>query len=197
MYFLLLGVGVGLLSLLPPGPVTVTLVHVAGTSGHRAAIRGALGIATGDLVVAIAAVSILGAGAALPVGLFSGLQLASAALLLGLGLMLALRPGVADAAVARIQRPGRALFALTAFTPTVLGSWIAMLAAMPFAANSSHIALFALGVVVASLLWHPLLGLGAATVGSSITATTRRRLSRAGGVSMAVLGAWLLLAQVS
>lgn len=166
---------------MPPGPVTVALVHLASASGRQPALRGALGIATGDLVLAAPAVAIVVAGTALPDRVFTAMQTVSALALVMIGALMLLAPAVAESTMENVRRPGRTMFLITALTPTVLAAWVAMLGAMPFADDATHLMLFALGVVLASFLWHPFLGMTAARAGRALSGATRHRLSRIGG----------------
>lgn len=197
MNIVLLGVGIGLLSLLPPGPVNLTLVQVGARMGRRPALQGAAGIVGGDSVLGFVSVALLALGTALPANVFSATQVAAASLLIVLGALLALRPAAISNSIDRMQRPRRAFFLLTSLTPTALGSWVAMLAAMPFAADTTRLALFTVGVLVASSLWHPTLGVTAAALGGRLTDRGQIRLSQLGGGGMAILGIGLLLQQVS
>jgi threonine/homoserine/homoserine lactone efflux protein len=196
MNIVLLGIGIGFLTLLPPGPVSLTLVQVGARLGHRPALRGAFGIAGGDSVLALVAVGIVGLGAALPQSVFSTAQVVAAALLILIGAALLVKPDVAASSIDRIQRPGRTLFLLTSFTPTALGAWIALLAAMPFAADTARLGLFAVGVVIASCLWHPALGALASTLGARLSDRGQERLAQSGGVTMGVLGIALAARQL-
>ncbi len=196
MNIVLLGVGIGLLTLIPPGPVSLTLVQVGARLGHRSALRGALGIASGDVVLGITAVAIVGVGAALPTSVFAAAQAVAAAMLIAIGVVLLARPAAVAASIDRIRRPGRTLFLLTSLTPTALGAWIALLAAMPFAGDSRQLGFFALGVVVASCLWHPMLGALASTVGARLSDRGQLRLSRVGGIAMGAVGLALVTSQL-
>ena len=196
MNVVLLGIGIGLLSLLPPGPVNLTLVQVGARMGRRPALRGAAGIVGGDSVLGIAAVALLTLGTALPARVFSTTQLVAAALLIALGALLALRPTAISDSIGRMHRPARTFFLLTSLTPTALGSWIAMLAAMPFAADTTQLALFTVGALVASTLWHPTLGFAAAAMGAKLTERGQIRLSQVGGAGMALVGFGLLTQQI-
>jgi len=195
MNIVLLGIGIGLLSLLAPGPVNLALVQFGARRGRRPAMRGALGIVGGDSLLGVASVLILGMGAALPARVFSTTQIAAASLLIALGALLALRPTAVSASVERMHRPGRSFFMLTSLTPTALGGWIAMLAAMPFASDMTQLALFTMGVLIASSVWHPALGLAASELGNRLTEGGQQRLSQIGGLGMALLGAMLVLHQ--
>lgn len=196
MTFVLLGIGIGFLTLVPPGPVSLTLVQLGARRGRTSAMHGALGVASGDFVLAWVAVAVVGAGATMPGMAFTLGQALAAATLVGLGIALLLRPTLIDGSVDRIQRPGRALFLLTSLTPSALGAWIALLAAMPFADDSRQLALFAGGVVVASLLWHPLLGVLASSLGARLGDSGQARLSRVGGLMMTLLGIALVASQL-
>jgi len=160
------------------------------------ALHGALGVASGDFVLAWMAVAIVGAGAALPPLAFAVGQGLAGATLIALGLAMLIQPGLVDGPIERIKRPGRTLFLITSLTPSALGAWIALLAAMPFANDTRQLGLFAAGVVVASLLWHPLLGAMASSLGARLGDAGHARLSRAGGVFMALLGIALVASQL-
>ena len=197
MDIMLLGVGIGLLSLLAPGPVNLTLVQFGARKGRQPALRGAIGVVGGDSVLGLASVLILGLGAALPAQVFSTTQLAAAGLLMALGALLAVRPSAVSTSVERMHRPARAFFLLTSLTPTALGGWIAMLAAMPFASDMTQLGLFTAGVLIASSIWHPALGLAASALGARLTDAGQNRLSQIGGFGMAALGLALLARQLA
>lgn len=196
MNVVLLGVGIGLLTIIPPGPVSLTLVQVGARLGHQPALRGALGVAAGDFVLAAISVLIVGAGTALPPLTFAITQSIAAAVLALLGIVLLLRPSAAGDSIGRIQRPGRTLFAITSLTPSALGAWIALLAAMPFAHDQRQLSLFAVGVVIASFFWHPLLGAAASRLGSRLNDDGYIRLSQVGGAIMVALAIGLASRQL-
>lgn len=197
MDILLLGLGIGMLSLIAPGPINLSLVQVGARLGRRPALRGAAGIVGGDSLLGVVAVGIVVLGAALPAQLFVSAQVGAALLLVLIGGVLAAKPNIATASVARIQRPGRAFFVLTSLTPTALGSWIALLAAMPFAADPGQLGLFTAGVLIASMVWHPFLGLVSAAIGARLSEFGQRRLSQFGGLGMAALGLALAIQQLT
>jgi threonine/homoserine/homoserine lactone efflux protein len=187
MHHLLLGIAIGFVSIVPPGPVTVTLLQLGARHGRTPALRGALGIAFGDLTVVWLALAIVAAGSTLPPAALLATQVLAAALLIGLGLAMLARPGSCAAVVDRIERPARAFFLITSLTPTVLGAWIALLAAMPFADDVGTLVRFALGAVIASFLWHPVLALMASRLNDQRT-HTQQRLARTGGFAMVAMG---------
>lgn len=187
MHHLLLGIAVGFVSIVPPGPVTMTLLQLGSRHGRTPALRGAFGIACGDLTVVWLAIAIVAAGSTLPPAAFLATQLLAAALLVGLGLTMLARPSACAAVVDRIERPGRAFFLITSLTPTVLGAWIALLAAMPFADDLAMLVRFALGAVIASFLWHPVLAIVASRLVDQ-RSSTQQMLSRTGGIVMVAMG---------
>lgn len=187
MHHVLLGIAVGFASIVPPGPVTMTLLHLGSRHGCKPALRGAFGIACGDLTIVWLAIAIVAAGSTLPPSAFLATQLLAAALLVGLGLAMLARPSACAAVVDRIERPGRAFFLITSLTPTVLGAWIALLAAMPFADDLGMLVRFALGAVIASFLWHPVLAIVASRLVDQ-RPSTQQMLSRTGGIVMVTMG---------
>ncbi|MEM7092352.1 MAG: LysE family transporter [Actinomycetota bacterium] len=196
MEYALLGAALGLIAIVPPGPVNVALIRLAAQRGPRPAIRGAAGIAAGDLTTVSIAVVIVGAGQSLPPTAFAISRLLAAGLLILTGVALLARPSQCDALVDRIERPARTFYLLTSLAPTVLGAWIALLVALPFADDLHALAWFASGVVVASALWHPLLAAGAGATRFRRWATSGGVISRVGGLAMAALGVTALVVQL-
>jgi len=167
MQFLLLGIVFGSLTIIMPGPISVSLVQVATTQGRASGVRAAAGIASGDVVLGTAALFVVSLGAALPHGVFSMLQVATGALLLAFGLMLFTRPAVVGDT--------------------------ATLSAMPFAADRPSLLAFALGMLLVSIVWHPLVGACAGVIGPRLTPTAIQVGTRIGGLATIALGIWSLL----
>ncbi len=185
----ILGIGLGLLVIPPPGPVALTLVEIGMHQGRRKGIEGGLGVALGDVAMLSAAAAIVIAGAALPGALSVALQVASVATLLLVGGLLILRPTAAAALAERVERPLPAMFSFTALTPSVLGVWVAVLNAVPFRDSASALVTFSVGIVVASLGWHLCLAVGASALGDRLTDRRQRQIMRAGGAIMIALAA--------
>ena len=196
MNIVLLGLGIGMLSLIAPGPVNLSLIQIGARRGRRPALQGAVGVLGGDSLLGAVAVLLIAAGSALPATAFSAAQVGAAALLVLLGMALALRPAAVATSIDRMQRPMRAFFLLTSLTPTALAGWVTMLAAMPFASDIAQLAMFTLGVLIASSIWHPVLGVASSAVGARLSESGQLVLSRAGGAAMAVLGIGLGLSQI-
>lgn len=190
---LFLGFGLGLVFVIPPGPIAVTLVEVGVAQGRAAGARSGIGIAAGDTAAGGAAAIMVASGGALPAAVFDGAQLVSALMLVGLGVVMLARPGVVESFADAIHRPGRTFFLLTALTPTVFGAWLAIIAALPFAAHLPSTAVFLLGAGGASALYHVALGSAAGLFGHHVSGPAMTMVARTGGLGFAVLGGAMLL----
>lgn len=190
---LVLGVAVGFGSLLAPGPVNVALIELGATHGRRSGIRAGLGVATGDVVLAAAAVGLFGLGAALPPAVFEVARVISLLTFAFMGTMLIIRPGAVEGVVVRITRPFLSMFAMTTLTPSAFGAWVALLGAMPFAGDLNALGVFAAGVLVASVLWHVCLGGVAGYFGTGLQSSVRSGLARFGGACMVAFALWAVL----
>lgn len=192
LHTLFLGFSIGLVAVIPPGPVALSLVEVGAQQGRRGGLWGGVGIAGGDAVVASTAAVLVLFGGALPDRFFSATQVVSGLVVVALGLLVALQPDVTHGFARSITRPGRAFFLLTALTPSVFGAWLAMIAAMPFAREPVPVAAFVAGGMAASLGYHLLLGAGAGGIGHRLSPRTLVLASRLGGTAMVGFGLWTL-----
>lgn len=195
MSFELLSLGffVGLIAVLPPGPISLSLLQVSMSHGRRGGARGGLGVATGDLAMASAAGAIVMAGGMVPGWIFSGAQVLSTLVLVLFGGTLVLRPGLCRALTRSIIHPGRTFFTLTALTPNVFGAWLAVIAAMPFADHGPSVVAFVIGTGVASSGFHVFLGTAAGGFGHKMSTRATTLLSRSGGLAMLAFAAWTAL----
>lgn len=185
LQLLTVGASVGLVAVAPPGPITLTLIELGTAQGRTSGIRAGLGVAAGEAAACAGAVAVVGGlGAQLHGSVMAAIQILSAMILLGLGLALVTRPEACRALAVGIRRPGWSMMAFTAATPTVVGTWIVILAALPVGGRIGDLILVATGVVLASLAWHLALGAGAGTVGPLLSGPRRRRFSQAGGLVM-------------
>ncbi len=192
MEIIVLGMVFGMLTVAMPGPISVSLVQVASLQGRSSGVRAAAGIAGGDAILALVAVVVVSIGTGLPSEFFNGAQLVTAALLMGFGVVLLTRPLVVQEKASAVSRPLRTFLLLTSLMPTALGSWLALLSAMPFATDRSALIAFAVGIVIVSAVWHPLLGMSAGVVGPRLTPNLLKVGTRVGGVATLGLGAWAL-----
>ncbi len=193
MLILIAGIVVGLASVMPLGPMSMTIIGVATQQGRIAGAHAAAGVVAGDLFAASAAVALALAGSRLPAGMFVGLQMAAVAVLVVVGLLLIIRTERLSLLANDIERPGSVLFTLTALSPITVGSWLAILLASPFVANPAQLGLFVVGIIVASGVWHPILAMGAASVGPRLSQPLLFRLARLGGACMIGLAAVMVM----
>ena len=193
MLILLTGLIVGLAAVVPIGPISMTVVGVAVQRGRRAGAQAAAGVVGGEVIAAGSAVVLAVLGAQLPPPLFVGVQIVAVAMLVLVGVMLIIRTERLGAMANDLERPGSVLFALTALSPITVGSWLAILLASPFVAQPVHLGLFVAGIIIASGIWHPVLAMGAATIGPRLTQPMLMRLTRLGGICMIGLAAAMAL----
>ncbi|MEM9133937.1 MAG: LysE family transporter [Actinomycetota bacterium] len=193
---LFLGFAIGLISIIPPGPVSLALIEVGATHGRRHGARGGIGVAVGEVVTAALAATVVVVGAGLPASVFAALQVVSSMLILAMGAVLIGRPGAVHAAAVEVRRPGRTLFLITVFTPTVFGAWVAILGALPFAGHATSLAVFVVGGAVASFGWHLLLGSAAGDLGTRLSADALTTATRIGGVGLVAFGLFTLVRQL-
>ena len=186
--FLLLGVGLGAITLIPPGPVSVTLMQVAASRGKSVGLRSGAAIASADVITGAIAVAILGLSTAALPSVASSMNVAATIAMMVMGGLLIARPGGFESLAAGLRRPAPTLFALTALNPLTLLSWLAIIAAVPAANTTPQQAALAAGVMVASYCWHPFLGLVAGRAGQHITASTTERVTRTSGAVLILLG---------
>ncbi len=187
MFAIILGLAIGLLTVIPLGPLSMTIIGVAADRGPVSGIQAALGVVGADVLLGSSTVAVVVAGQTLPGPVFSALQAVSAAVVVGFGFALIVKVRELHRLVGRIQRPAPTLFVMSVVSPAV-GSWLAILLASPFTEHADKLMLFAAGIVVASLLWHSALGALAGHFASSLTQHRLLGLARIGGVSMVGLG---------
>lgn len=190
---LVLGFLTGIVLVMPVGPTSLSLVGVGTQQGRRAALAGAGGVVSADLLLLVVAVRSAGTLAALHP---SALRLVEA--LLGAALLVAAvlgvtRTGELQAAVTRIRRPARALLAVTLCNPMTLVSWAGLVLALPAGLRTDGgLVPFVVGVVVASAVWHAGLALLAGTIGTRLSPAGNRRLVQASCLVLGVIGVVLV-----
>lgn len=193
MEFLLLGIGVGLVTVAAPGPISMSIIQVATVQGRNPGVQAAAGATAGEWLVGACAVLVVSLGANLPGQVFGIAQIITAAVLVLVGLAMLGRPSTVAEHASTIARPARALLAIATLMPSAIGSWVALLAAMPFAGERLSLASFTLGVGLVALVWYPFLGLTAGALGPRLTPRTLRIATRVGGVATLALGLWALV----
>jgi threonine/homoserine/homoserine lactone efflux protein len=192
MTFLLLGLALGAATIIPPGPVSMSLIQVGARGGKQSGAGAGFGVAAGDAVVALAALVIVALGAASSPSIGTALTIAGIGTLVVTGGALLCRPQAVEALALAVRNPGRALFAVTTLTPSTLLGWIAIMAAVPTTSVQARL-LVAIGIIVVSTVWHPLLGMAASGAGSRMSAQGLTIATRCGGAGLIAIAAVLTL----
>lgn len=187
---LLLGLGLGLLAVVSPGPITLALVEIGSSRGRRPGLSAGLGVASADILMSMLALLLVVAGAGLPSSVLSGTSLLSSIFLVTVGIGMAMRPDLGRSLVGQFTHPFRAMFTTTALNPSVFGAWVAIYSAMPFSHDPDRLLVFGGGGIAVSLVWHVLLGGASGTLGSALTDQRRTSLARTGGVAMLAFATW-------
>lgn len=190
---LLLGLSVGLLAVMSPGPITLALVEIGSSRGRGPGLRAGAGVAGADVLMSALALGLVLAGAGLPPSVLSGAQVLSSLFLVTVGIGLLTRPDVARSLVGQLTHPCRSMFATTALNPAVFGAWVAIFTAMPFSQDAERLLIFGGGGIVVSILWHIGLGGAAGSLGAALTEGRRTSLARIGGIGMLAFATWAML----
>lgn len=194
MYFIALGLLLGSAAVASPGPLSLGLIQVAVSQGRGSGRWAGFGISSGDIAMLGGAIAVISAGASMPASVFMAIQIISISYLGFVGLTLVAKPAACAELAANIRRPGKTFFWATTLNPSVFGSWLAVLLAMPFSDDLSKLALFGVGAGFASLAWFQVLGSGAGAFSNRMSPRVVAWLSRAGGIGTLALGAWALSA---
>ncbi len=192
MYFIALGLLLGTISVASPGPLSLGLIQVAASQGRGSGRWAGLGISGGDIAMLGGALAVISAGATMPPFVFLAIQIISIGYLGFVGATLMAKPAECAQLAASIRRPARAFFWATTLNPSVFGTWLAVLLAMPFSDSISQLSLFGLGASFASLAWFQALGAGAGALAGRMSPRVVTALGRAGGIGTLALGAWAL-----
>lgn len=193
MLILLAGLVVGLVALLPPGPITVSMIGLGARRGEAVATRAGLGVAAGDAVLVTASALFVIAGEELPTQLQALVAGASIAFVVIIGLALILRSHQVLELAERVERPFRTFCTVTVASPWVFAGWFAILAASPFRSETGALLAFAFGLLMASALFHFGLGRGAARVGRLLDERRLVAVTRLGGALTIAMGVVLAL----
>jgi threonine/homoserine/homoserine lactone efflux protein len=201
---LLAGLAAGLAIAMQFGAVSLLLVETAVASGPRAGAAAGVGVAAADLVFAVVAAGAGGAVGAVLSAHEAEIRVVGAAALAAVavsGLVTLLRSrqpaaGGADG----LRRPGGGaaathftrFLAITIANPLTIVSFAALATALSLAGPASAAA-FALGVGLASTVWHVALTLTAGHARRWLTPRARRGLAVGGRIAVLAIAAHLAL----
>jgi threonine/homoserine/homoserine lactone efflux protein len=180
---------------IPVGAMAVLVVDAGLTAGFRTGVAAGLGVASADLLYAVVAAFAGAAIAALLEPWESALALASAAVLAGFAVMLALRArrlaaaGPATAPPSRPERTYARFLGLTIVNPPTIALFAAIVVGMGADAlpGVSDRGAFALAVFLASASWQTLLALVGAAAHRHLPDGARVWASLAGAGVIALL----------
>jgi arginine exporter protein ArgO len=107
------------------------------------------------------------------------------AVILGLlGLRTLAGRGAVRTMARRMTRPALTMLAATIVSPMGLAGWLGLALLIPEGSGSMGAASYGMGIILASLLWHTFLGIGAGTAGVLATDRVRHRLDQGSGIVM-------------
>ena len=190
---LLFGFLTGLALVAPIGPVSLTLVGLGAEQGRRAALVGAGGVVAADGLTVPIALGGAGLLAGLDAGIVRDVEIVLGLLLVGVAVLTVVRAEQARSTIASLRRPARTLAAMTALNPLSLVAWSGLALALPSSISTPTLALFGIGLVLASAVWHSSLAAASATFASRLGDRSRTMLTRASGVMMLGIGAVLVV----
>jgi len=181
---LVAGVLAGLTIAIPVGAIAVLLITEGLRNGHRAAVAGAFGIATVDLVYSMVAMVAGGIVTSLMSGHEKPVELIAAAVLLAVGVNGIVRaartsPSVEPGPLPRAVGATYLKFVgLTAVNPATALYFVALAATLgPRVAGAGAAEAFVIGVFLGSVSWQLVLALGSATLGPRLSPGVRRLTS--------------------
>ena len=183
----------GLVLVMPVGPTTLSIVGIGTERGRRAALAGAFGVVTADLLMLPLAVLGAGAVTALSPTVLHSCEVVIGLVLLGIAAVGLLKTEEARVAVSRIRRPAPTLLAINLCNPMALASWAGLILALPDSLREpGNLLPFTIGVVIASAVWHTMLALLAGSLGRRMAEAGRRRLIRISSVALGIVGVVLV-----
>ncbi len=190
---LLVGFLTGLALVAPIGPVALTLFGLGAERGRRAALAGAGGVVVADLVTMPVALGSAGYLAGLDTGVVRSFEIVMGLALVALAVSTIVATDRARAAVAGIRRPARTLAVMTMLNPLSLVAWAGVALALPTSLRApSTLAVFGIGLVLASAFWHSGLAMAAGSFARRLGDGPRTVITRMSGVALLVIGGVLV-----
>lgn len=189
----LIGFLTGLALVAPIGPVALTLFGLGAERGRRAALAGAVGVVLADTLTMPIALGSAGYLASLDSGVVRAFEVVMGLALVALAVSTLVATDRARRAVAGIRRPARTLAVMTVVNPLSLVAWAGVALALPTSLRSpAALAVFGLGLVLASAFWHSGLAMAAGSLGRRMGDGPRTLVTRVSGVVLFVVGGVLV-----
>jgi putative LysE/RhtB family amino acid efflux pump len=189
----LLGFALGVAVVAPVGPISLLLVAIGLERGRSDGIRAGLGVAGADLLLLVVVLASSQRLAGLGDHWQRRIEVALAAGMLIFGLhAICNRDGVTSI-VGRIRRPFRTLLMATVGNPMSLMVWLGLVVTLgsKFGGGAAMLRV-GLGLALASVTWHVMLGAAAGSVGTRLDERTRLIVQRSSGIAMVGLAAALV-----
>jgi threonine/homoserine/homoserine lactone efflux protein len=190
---LLVGFLTGLALVAPVGPVALTLFGLGAERGRRAALAGAGGVVLADSLTMPVALGSAGFVASLDSGVVRTFEVVMGLALVALAISTIVATDRARQAVAGIRRPVRTMAVMTIVNPLSLVAWAGVALALPTSLRSpAALAVFGLGLVLASAFWHSGLAMVAGSIARRMGEGPRTVVTRVSGVVLLVVGGVLV-----
>ncbi len=191
---LLVGFLTGLALVAPIGPVSLTLFGLGAEQGRRAALAGAGGVVLADSLTMPVALGSAGFLVSLDPGVVRGFEVVMGLALVALAVSTIVASDRAREAVAGIRRPARTLAVMTLVNPLSIVAWAGVALALPTSLRSpAAMAVFGVGLVLASACWHSGLAVAAGSLARRMGDGPRLVVTRISGVVLLGIGGLLVV----
>ena len=190
---LVVGFLAGLALVAPIGPVALTLFGLGAEQGRRAALAGAGGVVLADALTMPVALGSAGYLSSLDGTVVRSFEIVMGLAVVALAISTLVAADRARQAVAGIRRPARTMAVMTLVNPLSLVAWAGVALALPTSLRSpATLAVFGLGLVLASAFWHSGLAVAAGSLARRMGDGPRTLVTRLSAVVLLVVGGVLV-----
>ncbi len=190
----LVGFLTGLALVAPIGPVSLALFGLGAEQGRRAALAGAGGVVLADSLTMPVALASAGFLVSLDPTIVRSFEVVMGLALVALAVSTIVASDRAREAVAAIRRPTRTLAVMTIVNPLSLVAWAGVALALPTSLRSpAAMAVFGLGLVLASAFWHSGLAVAAGSIARRMGDGPRTVVTRISGLVLLGIGGLLVV----
>lgn len=190
---LVIGFLTGLALVAPVGPVALTLFGIGAERGRRAALAGAGGVVLADALTMPVALGSAGFLSSLEPGIVRTFEVVMGLAVVALAISTIVATDRAREAVAGIRRPARTMAVMTMVNPLSLVAWAGVALALPTSLRGpATLAVFGVGLVLASAFWHSGLAVAAGSLAQRMGDGPRTVATRVSGVVLLVVGGVLV-----
>ena len=190
---LFVGFLTGLALVAPIGPVALTLFGLGAERGRRVALAGAGGVVLADALTMPVALGSAGFLASLDDTVVRTFEIVMGFALVALAISTLVAADRARRAVAGIRRPTRTLAVMTLVNPLSMVAWAGVALALPTSLRApATLAVFGIGLVLASAFWHSGVAVAAGSLARRMGDGPRTIATRVSGVVLLVVGGVLV-----